>query len=82
VFENLTADCLYTIAEPPFPAEKRPHRAPAVFQTPGTGALYAETARAHGLNYTSAAQPFDEFTASACCPAGSGSGRLPWRLPM
>jgi hypothetical protein len=72
VFENLKADCLYTIAEPPFPDGKRPHRAPAVFKMPGTGALYAETAHAHGLNYTSAAQPVDEFYRQRLLPRRLG----------
>ena len=72
VFENLPADCLYTIAEPPFPAGKRPHRAPAVLKTPGTGALYAETAHAHGLDYTSVAQPVDEFYRQRLLPRRLG----------
>jgi hypothetical protein len=68
VFENLPADCLYTITEPPFPGGKRPHRTPAVLKTPGTGALYAETAHAYGLNYTSSTQPIDEFYGQRLLP--------------
>ena len=72
VFENLPADCLFTIAEPPFPAGKRPHRAPAVLKSPGTGALYVETAHARGLDYTSAAQPIDEFDRQRLLPRRLG----------
>jgi hypothetical protein len=71
-FADLPVDCLYTIAEPPFPDGKRPHRAPAVLKAPGTGALYAETAHAHGLDYTSAAQPFDEFDRQRLLPRRLG----------
>jgi enediyne biosynthesis protein E4 len=72
VFENLPADCLCTIAEPPFPAGQRPRRAPAILKSPGTGALYVETAPARGLDYTSAAQPYDEFFRQRLLPRRLG----------
>jgi hypothetical protein len=71
-FADLPVDCLYTIAEPPFPDGKRPHRAPAVLKAPTTGALFAESAHAHGLDYTSAAQPFDEFDRQRLLPRRLG----------
>ena len=62
VLENLPADKLYTIAEPPYPDGVRPHRPPAYLHTPPPpDALYTEDAHARGLDYTSAVQPFDEF---------------------
>ena len=62
VLENLPADKLYTIAEPPYPGGVRPHRPPAHLHTPpAPDVLYTEDAHARGLDYTSAVQPFDEF---------------------
>ena len=72
VLENLQADCLYTIAEPDFPAGHRPHRAPAVFNAPANRSLYAENAHNRGLDYTSAAKPFDEFFRQRLLPRRYG----------
>ena len=72
VLENLQADCLYTIAEPEFPAGQRPHRAPAVLKAPTDRSLYVENAHSRGLDYTSAAQPFDEFFRQRLLPRRLG----------
>jgi hypothetical protein len=72
VLENLAADCIYTIAEPEFPAGQRPHRAPAVLKAPTDRSLYVENAHARGLDYTSAAQPVDEFFRQRLLPRRLG----------
>jgi hypothetical protein len=72
VLENLKADCLYTIAEPDFPAGQRPHRAPAVLKAPTDRSLYVENAHSRGLDYTSVAQPFDEFFRQRLLPRRLG----------
>jgi len=71
-FANLPADCLYTITETPNPGGKHPHRAPAVLKAPSKSALYVESAHTHGLDYTSAAQPADEFYRQRLLPRRLG----------
>jgi len=72
VLENLAADCLYTIAEPDYPGGKQPRRAPPVLKASDARAHYRENARARGLDYTSAARPFDEFDRQSLLPRRLG----------
>jgi len=72
ILEHLAADHSYTIAEPPFPGGKPPRRAPAVFHAPTTKALYTENAHNRGLDYTSNAQPVDEFFRQRLLPRRLG----------
>jgi hypothetical protein len=69
VLENLPADQLLTIAEPPLVDGAKPVRPPAFFATPpAPGALYAETAVAHGLKHANTLRLFDEFTRQRLLP--------------
>lgn len=71
VLEDLAAGKRYTIAEPEWPAGTK--RAAAIVRTPAApGALYAETARAAGLDYRSAVRPFDEFFRQRLLPRRLG----------
>ena len=83
VFENLPADCLYTIAEPAFPRRTAP--APRPGRSQGAGRPAPSTrkrAHARGLDYTSAAQPVDEFYRQRLLPRRLGPAwRPPWRSP-
>ena len=67
VLENLPADQLLTLAEPPLdPAAPLP---PAVRQTPANpAALLTETAAAHGLQLETALRPFDELSRQRLLP--------------
>ena len=67
VLENLPADQLLTIAEPPLPDGFKP--APAVFNTPPRAdALFAESAASRGLKHSNTLRPFDEFTRQRLLP--------------
>ncbi len=76
VLEDLPVDQLLTITEPPLDPGTRPP--PAVFNiAPKPGALYAESAVAHGLQHTSVRRPFDEFSRQRLLPRrlnGMGPG--------
>ncbi len=65
--ENLPADQLLTIAEPPLAADAKP--APAIFKTPARAdALFAESAASHGLKHSNSIRPFDEFIRQRLLP--------------
>lgn len=65
--ENLPADRLLTIAEPPLPEGFKP--APAIMHTPANPhALLAESADARGLKHTDVLQPFDELVRQRLLP--------------
>ena len=65
--ENLPADRLLTIAEPPLVDGTKP--APATFATPANpNALFAESAAQHGLKHTSTLRPFEEFAHQRLLP--------------
>lgn len=67
VLENIPADQLLTIIEPPLAAETKP--APAIFQTPARpDALFAESAARLGLKHTSQLKPYDEFARQRLLP--------------
>jgi len=72
VLENLVADSRYTIAEPPPPGGRRPHRGPAVLEAPDTRSLYRENAHDRGLDHTSTPRPFDEFDRQRLLPRRLG----------
>ena len=72
VLADLPADCFYTITEPEPPEGRPPHRGPAVRQTPAGEALFAENAHGAGLDYASAARPFDEFFRQRLLPRRLG----------
>ena len=65
--ENLPADQLLTIAEPPLAADAK--LTPAIFKTPARAdALFAESAASHGLKHGNTLRPFDEFTRQRLLP--------------
>ena len=67
VLENIAADQLITISEPPLAEGAKP--APAFFKTPPRAdALFTESAVAHGLKHSNALRPFDEFTRQRLLP--------------
>jgi len=67
VLENLPADQLLTIAEPPLPDGAKPP--PAIIKAPpAPDALFAETAASHGLKHANSLRPFDEFTRQRLLP--------------
>jgi hypothetical protein len=73
VLEDLPADSLITIPQPPVaPGETvrrppaRPHRAP------NPSALFVECAHARGLDYSAVAQPVDEFSRQHLLPRRQG----------
>jgi hypothetical protein len=67
VLENLPADQLLTISEPPLPDGFKP--APASLVTPAAADEdFAETAASHGLKHTNTLRPFDEFTRQRLLP--------------
>ena len=69
VLENLPADQLLTIAEPPLADGAKPVLSPAVFHTPpAPGALFAETASARGLKHRNTLRLFDEFSRQRLLP--------------
>jgi len=69
VVENLPADQLLTIAEPPLGEGAKPVRSPAVFHTPpAPDALYTETAAGRGLRHANTLRPVDEFTRQRLLP--------------
>jgi hypothetical protein len=67
VLENLPADQLLTIAEPPL--DEKAKLPPAIFKTPANpDALFAESAASRGLKHSNALHPFDEFTRQRLLP--------------
>lgn len=67
VLENIPADRLVTVTQPPH--EGKPVLSPAVLKTPGdTRALFTETATARGLIHSNALKPFDEFSRQRLLP--------------
>jgi hypothetical protein len=65
--ENLPADQLLTISEPPLPDGAKP--SPAVYNTPSRpDALFAESATASGLKHSNTLRPFDEFAVQRLLP--------------
>ena len=69
VLENLPANQLLTIAEPPLVDGARPVRSPAVFHTPpAPNALYTETAAGRGLSHANTLRLVDEFTRQRLLP--------------
>jgi hypothetical protein len=67
VLENLPADQLLTIGEPPLAEGAKP--APAIFKTPARpDALFAETAQPRGLKHSNTLQPFDELIRQRLLP--------------
>ncbi len=67
VLENLPADRVLTISEPPFdPNAKVP---PAIFKTPANpNALFTESAASHGLKHVCELRPFDELARQRLLP--------------
>jgi enediyne biosynthesis protein E4 len=69
VLENLPADQLLTIAEPPLINGAKPVLSPAVFNTPpAPDALYTESAGLRGLKHTNTLRTVDEFTRQRLLP--------------
>jgi hypothetical protein len=67
VLENLPADQLLTISEPPLAEGTKP--APASIRTPArSDALFAESAASRGLKHSNTLRPFDEFTRQRLLP--------------
>ena len=67
VLENLPADQLLTIQEPPLAEGTKP--APANFNTPpAPDALFTESAASRGLKHSNTLRPFDEFTRQRLLP--------------
>lgn len=67
VLENISADQMLTIAEPPLATATKP--APASFRTPARpDALFTESAAELGLKHTSQLSPLDEFTRQRLLP--------------
>ncbi len=67
VLENLPADQLLTISEPPLAEGAKPP--PAFFKIPpAADALFTESAAGRGLKHTNTLRPFDEFTRQRLLP--------------
>jgi len=73
VLEDLPVDKLLTIRQPDLAPGETAHRAPAqVSRPPNPSALYAENARARGVDFTDSAQPPDEFSRQRLLPRRQG----------
>jgi hypothetical protein len=71
--EDLPVDRQLTIAQPDLPAGQVAKRPPArASRPPGPDALYAENARARGLDFTDAPQEVDEFSRQRLLPRRLG----------
>src|ERR1022692_942448 len=71
--EDLPADRLLTIQQPPLAPGQVARRPPARFhQPPSPSALFTENAHARGLDYTDSAQPADEFSRQRLLPRRLG----------
>ena len=67
MLENLPADQLLTISEPPLPEGSKP--APATYHLPAAPhALFTESAAACGLKHSNTVRPFDEFIRQRLLP--------------
>jgi hypothetical protein len=67
--ENLPADQLLTIPEPPLAEGTKPALPAAVFHTPpAADALFTEGAETHGLKHSNTLRPFDEFSRQRLLP--------------
>jgi hypothetical protein len=75
VLEDLPADKMLTVTQPALASGEVAHRAPARITTPANpAALFAEKARASGIDFTDSVQPSDEFSRQRLLPRRQGLG--------
>ena len=75
VLEDLPADNLLTVSQPPLGPGEVAHRPAARIKHPANpGALFAENARARGVNFTDTPLLSDEFSAQRLLPRRQGLG--------